>query len=104
MKSCTSPTHLTSPTALTHPPSISDALIKAASGVSVENAQEIQDKLASILIDEEEEDAETMHIEVDEIMLDGTKYYIDDNCNLYDCDTNDIVGTLDKKTGHVCRM
>ena len=93
-----------SPIAPTHPPSIPDALIKAAAGVSVENAQEIQDKLASILIDEDEDDSATMHIEVDEIMLDGTKYYIDDNGNLYDCDTNDIVGTLDKKTGHVCRM
>jgi hypothetical protein len=48
--------------------------------------------------EDEEDEEDTVQIDVKEITLaDGSVYDVDDNGNLYPLDSNDIVGTWDKK-------
>ncbi len=88
-------------TKLSQPDSeITDALIKVAGGVSVENAEEIQRMLNDIPPDDD-----TIEIDVETIMINGSRYYIDRNTDdLYDFDTDNHIGRFDKKLGRIERV
>mgnify|MGYP000551107505 CR=1 FL=1 len=79
---------------------ITDALLKASTGISIENAKEIQQKLEEISLVEEDD----LHIEVSEIIIKDNKYYIDENQNLYNIDSEEIIGKFDKPNGVVIKI
>ena len=76
---------------------ISNALINAVNGNTVENVEKIHESMKEI----SEENEENVHIEVNEIMINGYKYLMDENNNVYDFETHNMVGCLDKKRGNI---
>lgn len=79
---------------------ISNALINAVNGNKVENVEKIQESIKEIS-ETNERNEENVHIEVIEIVISGDKYLIDEHDNLYDFETHNIVGSLDKKRGNI---
>ena len=73
---------------------ISNALISAVNGNTIENIDEIQRSIKEI----SEKQQENVHIEVNEIMIKGEKYLIDENNNIYDFENHDILGCFDRKS------
>jgi hypothetical protein len=73
---------------------ISNALISAVNGNIIENIDEIQKSIKEI----SEKQQENVHIEVNEIMIKGEKYLIDENNNIYDFENHDILGCFDRKS------
>lgn len=94
---------------------IVDALIQASNGEKVENVEEIQNKLEELNnviksdkkgLEEGEiiEEYEEQEIEVEQIIINGKDYYIDDDNKLYDIETSDIIGILNKESGEITKI
>lgn len=94
---------------------IVDALIQASNGEKVENVEEIQNKLEELNnviksdnkgLEEGEiqEEYEEQEIEVEQIIINGKDYYIDDDNKLYDIETSDIIGILNKESGEIKKI
>jgi len=73
---------------------ISEALIKASSGITVENASEIQQALEELPFDN---DNDTQNIIVEEIVINGNVYYVDNKNVVYDYTTEERIGIMDIK-------
>jgi len=78
---------------------MSDALIQASQGISVENADAIQKSFLEIPFEEEPE-----HISVEEVFIDGNIYYIDGKNNVYDPKSEENIGKLDIKKGIIIKI
>lgn len=76
---------------------ITEALIKVAGGVPVENVIEIQRALEEVSVDDE-----CIEIDVESIILNGKRFYIDNNTQeLYDFESELNVGRYDVKSSRV---
>ena len=80
---------------------ITNALIQASQGISVECADEIQKSLFEISNNIENEE---LHIEVSEIMIHGNKYYIDENNNIYNIETSEMIGRFDTNKATIIKV
>jgi hypothetical protein len=72
--------------------SMSEALIQASQGISIENADAIQKTFLEIPFEEEPE-----QISVEDMIINGKMYYVDSKNNVYDPESEEKIGKLDKK-------
>lgn len=79
--------------------SMSEALIQASQGISIENADAIQKTFLEIPFEEEPE-----QISVEDMMIDGKMYYVDGNNNVYDPESEEKIGKLDIKKGTIIKI
>ena len=78
--------------------SMSEALIQASQGISIENADAIQKTFLEIPFEEEPQ-----QISVEDIIIDGKMYYVDSKNNVYDPESEENIGKLDIKKGMIIK-
>ena len=78
--------------------SMSEALIQASQGISIENADAIQKTFLEIPFEEEPE-----QISVEDMIINGKMYYVDGKNNVYDPESEEKIGKLDIKKGTIIK-